>query len=82
MKRFALPLIAVALAVWSCGDLASTSKDQNDHDLSVPSQADSVSVATLYRCPMKCESSESDKPGKCPVCKMDLMTIEDEKGEQ
>lgn len=25
-----------------------------------------------YVCPMGCEGSESDKPGKCPVCNMDL----------
>lgn len=26
-----------------------------------------------YICPMKCEGSASDKPGKCPVCGMDLV---------
>ena len=26
-----------------------------------------------YICPMKCEGSLSDKPGKCPVCGMDLI---------
>lgn len=25
-----------------------------------------------YICPMKCEGSASDQPGKCPVCDMDL----------
>jgi hypothetical protein len=25
-----------------------------------------------YICPMKCEGSASDQPGKCPVCAMDL----------
>ena len=25
-----------------------------------------------YECPMKCEGSKSDKPGKCPMCGMDL----------
>lgn len=25
-----------------------------------------------YICPMKCEGSASDQPGKCPVCQMDL----------
>lgn len=30
-------------------------------------------VATAaYICPMGCEGSASDKPGKCPVCDMDL----------
>lgn len=25
-----------------------------------------------YVCPMGCKGSESDKPGKCPVCEMEL----------
>ena len=25
-----------------------------------------------YICPMKCEGSASDKPGKCPMCAMEL----------
>jgi protein SCO1/2 len=28
---------------------------------------------TAYICPMKCEESESQKAGTCPVCKMDLV---------
>ncbi len=26
---------------------------------------------SAYTCPMKCVGSGSDKPGKCPACKMD-----------
>lgn len=29
-------------------------------------------AVTAYRCPMGCEGSASNKPGKCPVCGMDL----------
>lgn len=29
-------------------------------------------VAAAYICPMGCEGSASDKPGKCPVCEMAL----------
>lgn len=29
-----------------------------------------------YVCPMGCEGSESDKPGKCPVCEMDLVATQ------
>lgn len=29
-------------------------------------------VAAAYICPMGCEGSASDKPGKCPVCGMEL----------
>ncbi|WP_177204794.1 DUF305 domain-containing protein [Hymenobacter arizonensis] len=28
--------------------------------------------AAVYECPMNCEGSKSDKPGKCPVCGMNL----------
>ncbi|MCC2547447.1 DUF305 domain-containing protein [Hymenobacter sp. BT175] len=29
--------------------------------------------AAAYECPMRCEGSQSSKPGKCPVCEMDLV---------
>lgn len=29
--------------------------------------------AAAYVCPMGCEGSASNKPGKCPVCEMDLV---------
>lgn len=32
--------------------------------------------AESYDCPMKCEGAKSDKPGKCPVCGMDLAKVE------
>jgi len=33
--------------------------------------------ATLYQCPMQCEGTKTyDKPGKCPVCGMDLKAVE------
>ena len=36
--------------------------------------AEGAHAATAaYICPMNCEGSASDKPGKCPVCKMDLV---------
>lgn len=41
----------------------------------VPAATDTEAVPTAtaaYICPMGCEGSASDKPGQCPVCKMDL----------
>ena len=29
-------------------------------------------IAAAYDCPMHCKGAASDKPGVCPVCKMDL----------
>lgn len=32
-----------------------------------------------YQCPMKCEGDKTySKPGSCPVCKMDILKLEDE----
>lgn len=34
-----------------------------------------------YQCPMKCEGDKTyEKPGSCPVCKMDLEKVEDHSG--
>lgn len=31
---------------------------------------------SVYHCPMKCEGEKTyEKPGKCPVCNMDLKAI-------
>ena len=32
---------------------------------------------SAYVCPMHCEGSGSDEPGKCPVCGMDYIANED-----
>ena len=33
----------------------------------------SKATSAVYECPMGCEGSRSPKPGKCPVCAMDLV---------
>lgn len=34
-------------------------------------------IADTYQCPMHCEGTKTyDKPGSCPICKMDLQPIE------
>ncbi|MBC6613326.1 hypothetical protein H8B15_20565 [Hymenobacter sp. BT507] len=40
-----------------------------------PDATDTATPAhtAAYVCPMGCEGSASDKPGKCPVCEMDLV---------
>ncbi|MBK8562043.1 MAG: hypothetical protein IPN76_01470 [Saprospiraceae bacterium] len=30
---------------------------------------------SAYVCPMHCEGSGSDQPGKCPVCEMDYVAL-------
>ena len=40
-------------------------------------------IAEMYQCPMKCEGEKTyDKPGKCPVCGMDLVKLEKNSGEK
>lgn len=31
--------------------------------------------AEQYQCPMKCTEEKFEKPGTCPVCKMDLEKV-------
>ncbi len=56
----------------------STATETENHDAHQheATATDSTVVAASYICPMKCEGSASDKPGKCPVCKMDLVAVE------
>lgn len=36
-------------------------------------KTDSQQTAAIYQCPMDCEKGKTyDKPGKCPICEMDL----------
>ncbi len=36
-------------------------------------KSDNTQTAAVYQCPMDCEKGKTyDKPGKCPVCEMDL----------
>ena len=37
----------------------------------VPAAAEKVQ----YQCPMKCTEQLYDKPGKCPVCEMELIKV-------
>ena len=57
-------LLAIALAFTACnrGDHADGDKPGPEHG----------AAASKYLCPMKCEGSASDKPGKCPKCGMAL----------
>ncbi|WP_201980682.1 heavy metal-binding domain-containing protein [Hymenobacter rubidus] len=32
-----------------------------------------AAVEARYECPMGCAGSQSNKPGKCPVCEMELV---------
>ena len=53
---FALTVAGVALS--SCGGNEAVDKSGKEY-------------TSAYICPMHCDGSGSDQPGKCPVCKMD-----------
>jgi len=60
---------ALVLAIGLVGGVACTEQKPNTEE----SQTTSTKITDkAYICPMKCEGSASDKPGKCPVCDMEL----------
>lgn len=66
---FFMLALLVTLAGAACQG-KSAPEAQQSQSTAEPAAADSQQLA--YICPMKCEGSASDKPGKCPVCGMDL----------
>ena len=77
-KLFLIFSLSVIVAFSACNNKTG----EHHHAGEATHQHDSTSMegattATAYICPMKCEGSASDKPGKCPVCKMDLVAVEE-----
>jgi hypothetical protein len=69
IKATAAGLVLVAVsALASCQSEPATTTPAT---AAAPTTAPVAKVAA-YVCPMNCEGSASDKPGKCPVCGMDL----------
>lgn len=48
-----------------------------DADAAQEAQGDGPEYTSAYVCPMHCEGSGSDKPGKCPKCGMDYVANTD-----
>lgn len=80
MKKLFLIFSLSVLATFSaCNNKTGEHQHAGDeathqHDTT---SAEGATIAAAYICPMKCEGSASDKPGKCPVCKMDLVAVEE-----
>jgi Heavy metal binding domain len=71
-KIFLIPALVISLAGAGCqGTPAQEEKNTQTATEQAATPADSAQMA--YVCPMGCEGSASDKPGKCPVCGMDLV---------
>ena len=67
-------ILVVGLVVLFSGFIVSCSskKQEEKNPVSAPAEQ-----ASLYQCPMQCEGDKTyDKPGKCPVCGMDLQPVE------
>ncbi|SHL64697.1 heavy metal-binding domain-containing protein [Hymenobacter psychrotolerans] len=63
-------LLAAGLA--SCESRPAAVGTPEASAASTPDSTATPVVAAAYVCPMNCEGSASDKPGKCPVCEMAL----------
>ncbi|OUJ76129.1 heavy metal-binding domain-containing protein [Hymenobacter crusticola] len=60
-------LLTMAVALVGCDSKPAVTDQAATSTAQAP-----VSQVAAYRCPMGCEGSDSDKPGKCPVCNMEL----------
>jgi hypothetical protein len=72
-------LLAIALAFTACkrSEHEHSAGEAPGHDHATAENAghEHGAAAAKYICPMKCEGSESDKPGKCPKCGMALKPV-------
>lgn len=93
MKYFKLLFLGVVISAVAiaCGnnahdhdhnhsDETSTEMHEDHHgdaDATQDSDNDGPEYTSAYVCPMHCEGSGSDQPGKCPVCGMDYVANPD-----
>ena len=61
-------LISVGISFASCGS------SENKEAATQPEAVVAINTTNAYVCPMNCENSASDAPGKCVVCGMDLVS--------
>jgi hypothetical protein len=66
MKKHALILSAFILTVFVTPGCNGSDKS---------SEKPVEQVKEQYQCPMKCTEEKFDKPGKCPVCEMELEKV-------
>lgn len=67
-------IIIVILIGLVTGFTACDSNKAKEHNQTaeVSHDGDAHAGEHIYTCPMGCEGSQSDKPGKCPICGMEL----------
>ncbi|MBG8555250.1 heavy metal-binding domain-containing protein [Hymenobacter guriensis] len=59
--------LVAAIALAGCQGEPTVSTAENPATTAAP-----TAQTAAYLCPMACEGSASQQPGKCPVCGMDL----------
>ena len=73
-------ILNITILMSSCGSKNNIQQVEpsSTEQKSVDTIGSSKSIATHYQCPMKCEGEKMyDKPGSCPVCKMDLKEVKE-----
>ncbi|GLR17338.1 heavy metal-binding domain-containing protein [Portibacter lacus] len=65
MLLVAMSIMVFSLALGSCGNSTKSGSDADK------TEQMGKEYTSAYICPMHCEGSGSDEPGKCPVCGMD-----------
>ncbi|GEM_PF-630922 len=83
----AILFVAGSITLSGCGNTSNNKSNEHqheaveaehehDHNMNEGQEHGDMAEAH-YQCPMKCEGDKMyDKPGKCPVCKMDLKKVE------
>lgn len=67
--KSALIAILISVILASCTNSSSNAPSETKDK-----KTDSNPKAAVYQCPMDCEKGKTyDKPGKCPVCEMELV---------
>jgi len=69
LKALFLPVLVAASLLTGCNGASQSNQSESGAAKVAPTPAP---AETRYMCPMGCEGSESSKPGRCPVCDMDL----------
>lgn len=65
---------AAVLGLSSCGNSQpATAEAAAPATTATPAATTAPVTEARYECPMGCAGSQSSKPGKCPVCEMELV---------
>ncbi|QMU30985.1 heavy metal-binding domain-containing protein [Adhaeribacter radiodurans] len=81
LKNIAFAILIASSSFLGACNNTNSEKSTATETAETNTAPDSASTAQLaYICPMQCEGSASNTPGKCPVCTMDLVKNPDFKG--